>query len=355
MDAGVLTETLNRMIGVFRGGYERLEPTIDSLLGLLAAMDLVVLGMLIALQLESLRKVFRSLFMITMWAMVIGNFGRWSEMIVTGMIRAGGIASGNAVTRATMSPSGILASAIGSTQVVFENMSVLQIGMAFSYSTIMTIAILLAHIGLALAVFIAFIEYYAGLAMVGIALPFAAFGPTRDLAWKPFGFLIATAFRLMVLAMLVGTTRPLLATLRPQPGFDFQELLVCTTGCIVLAVLCWVMPSRLGQAMLGGTTAMGGAGDVVAPVVAAVTMGRYAVNAAVKGMQGTAGAAGATGAAGASGATGSAGAPGGSGSGMGPSRPAGNTPSVQNVATGASPDLTGAIPTPPKQNDKPKS
>jgi len=44
MEFNTLTTTLTNFVGVFQGGYARLQPIVNSLLGLLAGIDIVLIG-----------------------------------------------------------------------------------------------------------------------------------------------------------------------------------------------------------------------------------------------------------------------------------------------------------------------
>ena len=97
MEFNTLTTTLTNFVGVFQGGYARLQPIVNSLLGILAGIDIVLIGFWWALGGgERLVEVIKKVLFLGFWLWFTTSFQANAKAFVESLINAGLTAGGQA-------------------------------------------------------------------------------------------------------------------------------------------------------------------------------------------------------------------------------------------------------------------
>lgn len=95
MEFNNLTTTLTTFIGVFQGGYTRLQPMINGLLAVLAGIDIVLVGFWWALGGgERLTEVMKKVLFLGFWLWFTKAFQSNAKMFVDSLMNAGLTAGG---------------------------------------------------------------------------------------------------------------------------------------------------------------------------------------------------------------------------------------------------------------------
>ena len=94
-DYTTLTNTLKAFITAFSKGYENLLPHIEVLLGSLLVIELVLMGLFLALSGgANTAGLFKKLLFISFWLWIVSHFPALAQTVVDSFIKAGFIAGG---------------------------------------------------------------------------------------------------------------------------------------------------------------------------------------------------------------------------------------------------------------------
>ncbi|HXX68320.1 MAG TPA: P-type conjugative transfer protein TrbL [Polyangiaceae bacterium] len=277
MQFNTLTLTLHNFITAFSAGYGHLQGPIQTLLALLVGVEVVLLGLWTALGGgDNVAFVLRKILHIGAWVWVVQSFPTLAKAFVESLVRAGLLAGGG-VSDASLilDPSRLAGYGLDATQPLaqkledlgtFDIPDLLVFGLGY-------LAIMACFVLMAINIFLAVLEYYLFVACVGILLPFALFGPTRFLAERAIGAVVATGIKLMVLSFITSVLDPILRGMHFQgPEIALNELWAMLLTLCAMTALCWKAPA-LAASVLGGTPHLGGS-EVVAAGAAGALAGR---------------------------------------------------------------------------------
>jgi type IV secretion system protein TrbL len=273
MDFNTLTTTLTNFVTAFQGGYTRLAPAINGLLGVLAGIEIVLLGFWWALGGgERLGEVIKKLLFLGFWLWFTKSFQTNAKAFVDSLIQAGLIAGGRPGSyQLLLDPSRIAAYGLQATEALskaldnvgFDLADALIFGLSY-------LALMAAFMVMAIQAFLAVVEYYLLVAVVGILIPFGVLPQTKFLAEKAIGAIVSAGIKLMVLAFIMAVAEPVLSNVRfSGPEIKLNELWSVLLTCGAISFLAWNAPS-LAAGLLAGSPSLGAAG--VAQNLAAGTM-----------------------------------------------------------------------------------
>jgi type IV secretion system protein TrbL len=273
MEFNTLTTTLTNFVGAFQGGYSRLQPAINGLLGVLGGIEIVLIGFWWALGGgERLVEVMKKILFLGFWLWFTKSFQTNAKAFVDSLIQAGLIAGGRPGSyQLLLDPSRIAAYGLQATEALskaldnvgFDVADALIFGLSY-------LAIMAAFLVMAIQAFLAIIEYYLLVAVVGILIPFGVLPQTKFLAEKAIGAIVSAGIKLMVLAFIMAVADPVLANVRFSGSeIKLNELWSVLLTCGAIAFLAWNGPS-LAAGLLAGSPSLGVAG--VSQNLAAGTM-----------------------------------------------------------------------------------
>ena len=264
MEFNTLTTTLTNFVGVFQGGYARLQPMVNSLLGILAGIDIVLIGFWWALGGgERLTEVIKKVLFLGFWLWFTTSFQSNAKAFVESLINAGLTAGGQAGSyNLLLDPSRIAGYGLNATEQLakaLDDVSLTDLGDAFIFG-ISYLLIMVAFLVMAIQTFLAVLEYYLITAVAGVLVPWALLPQTKFLAEKAIGAVVSAGIKLMTLAFIIAVTSPVLASIHfSGPEIKLNELwsVLLTTGAI--AFLTWHAPS-LTAGLLAGSPSLSAAG-----------------------------------------------------------------------------------------------
>jgi type IV secretion system protein TrbL len=279
MKFNTLTLTLQNFITAFSGGYGRLQGAVHSLLAILVAIEVVLLGLWTALGGgDHVVGVFKKILHIGAWVWIVQSYPTLCKAFVDSLVQAGLRAGGGGDVSLLMDPSRLAGYGLDATAPLTQKLG--DLGMTdlsdlvvfgFGY-----LAILACFLIMAINVFLAVVEYYLFAALVGIFLPFGLLAPTKFLAEKAVGAVVSASVKLMVLAFVTAVIDPVLKNIHfAGPEITFNELWSVFLTVCALMFFCWKAPN-LAASLLGGSPHLG-TGDLLqaagTPIAAGMALG----------------------------------------------------------------------------------
>jgi len=255
-----LTLTLQNFIAAFSGGYGRLQGSVNSLLGILVGIEVVLLGLWSALGGgENVVGVFKKILHIGAWVWIVQSYPSLCKAFVESLVHAGLLAGGGGDVSLIMDPSRLAGYGLDATEPLTKKLG--DLGMTDLSDLIVFgfgyLAILACFLIMAINVFLAVLEYYLFAALVGIFLPFGLLSPTKFLAEKAVGAVVSASVKLMVLAFVTAVIDPVLSSIHfAGPEITFNELWSVFLTVCALMFFCWKAPG-LAAALLGGSPHLG--------------------------------------------------------------------------------------------------
>lgn len=299
VEVGTLTTVLNTFQSTFTGGYSKLYPDAMRLLSILATLEVAIAALWwMICEENTLAELLKKVMKIGFFILVVTQYHTLINCVVDGFVyagfKAGGGGTGSAATSLIKDPSAIISIGYELTKpidAVIANYHGLNLAkilmMGFA-----ELLVMLAFFGLALGIFITYLEFYL-IAVLGLILiPFGACKYTAFLAEKVFGAIISFGVRLMVLSFIVSVAKPILASLVMSANPDFREVMILFLVTATIAGLAWHASSVAGSLMSGSPSLHASA--MTSPVLAA---GANVAAVTMMGISATKAAAGAGGAA----------------------------------------------------------
>jgi type IV secretion system protein TrbL len=263
MEFNSLTTTLTHFISAFSGAHDRLLPVINGLLASLLAIEIVLIGLWWALGgNEQIVSLFKKILFIGFWIWITTSFPTLAKAFVDSLIRAGLLAGGRpGDLQLLLDPSRIAGYGLDATEPLSKALDGVGWDVAdaiiFGLSYLVIMASFLA---MAIQVFLAVLEYYLLLAVVGILMPFGILPQTKFLAEKAIGAIVSSGIKLMVLAFVMAVAEPTLAGIHfAGPEIKFNELFAVILTCGAIAFLSWNAPG-LAAGLLAGSPSLSAAG-----------------------------------------------------------------------------------------------
>jgi type IV secretion system protein TrbL len=261
MEFNTLTTTLTNFVGIFQGGYSRLQPIVNGLLAALAGIDIVLLGFWWALGGgERLTEVMKKILFLGFWLWFTTSFQSNAKAFVDSLISAGLTAGGQAGGyNLLLDPSRIASYGLTATAQLAKAMgdfSITDFGdmIIFGVSYLLIMA---AFLTMAIQAFLAVLEYYLITAVAGVLVPWALLPQTKFLAEKAIGAVVSAGIKLMVLAFIIAVTNPVLASIHfSGPEIKLNELWSVLLTTSAIAFLSWHAPS-LAAGLLAGSPSLG--------------------------------------------------------------------------------------------------
>ena len=287
MQFNTLTLTLQNFITALSGAYSRIQGSASTLLGILVGIEIVLLGLWTALGGgDNVVGVFKRILHIGAWVWIVQSYPTLSKALVESLVKAGLLAGGGSGdVSLLMDPSRLAGYGLDATEPLTHKLA--DLGMTDLSDLIVFgfgyLAILACFLIMAINVFLAVLEYYVFAALAGIFLPFGLLEPTKFLAEKAIGAVVAASVKLMVLGLVTAMINPVLSSIHfAGPGITFNELWSVFLTVCALMFLCWKAPSLAGS-LLGGSPHLGvdhALQAVTTPIAAGLAAGTVAGRAA---------------------------------------------------------------------------
>ncbi|MGO9838717.1 MAG: P-type conjugative transfer protein TrbL [Polyangiaceae bacterium] len=283
MQFNTLTLTLQNFITALSGAYSRIQGSASTLLGILVGIEVVLLGLWTALGGgDNVVGVFKKILHIGAWVWIVQSYPTLAKDLVDSLVKAGLLAGGGSGdVSLLMDPSRLAGYGLDATEPLTRKLA--DLGMTDLSDLIVFgfgyLAILACFLIMAINVFLAVLEYYVFAALAGIFLPFGLLSPTKFLAEKAIGAVVAASVKLMVLGLVTAIIDPVLSSIHfAGPEITFNELWSVFLTVCALMFLCRKAPSLAGS-LLGGSPHLGvdhALQAVTTPIAAGMAAGTVA-------------------------------------------------------------------------------
>lgn len=278
MDPTTVNSFLDRFIAVADTGFGLIQGDVGYVLNALIVISIVLAGAQWALAQEApIAPFFRKVLFVGFFAFLINNWNALATAINRSGAELGLRAGGGGLSLPDLHNPGRIAEIgselFGQTIELGEGMNIFTDFLTLTTILIAALLVLLAFFILALQIFVALIAFKIGSLVAFVALPWGVFAGTSWVAERPLGWVVGSAMRLFVLALVASVAINFVATL---PGAflldDGGVLNVLLFGLTILA-LAWFAP-QLASEVVQGQPHLSGSDAVRTTVGAsAVTIG----------------------------------------------------------------------------------
>lgn len=268
-------------MNAFGMGWGNLQGAILWLTGALLAIEIVMIGIWWALGGgERIVSVMKKLMYLLVWLWIVQSFPTLAKAFAFSLAEAGEIAGGQPGTHdMLMDPSSIINLGLNITKPladVLGEQGILDIADGVAYA-IMWLLSMLAFVIIAWQMFYCVLEFYLILALVGILLPFGFFEPTKFLAEKSIGAVIASGVKLMVLSFIVAVSMTIMAGLPiPTDIPDLETGITMVMICGAIAFLAWNAPG-VAAGLVAGSPSLSASTGVQNTMAAGIVAGGAAL------------------------------------------------------------------------------
>lgn len=272
--SGILTNIITTFHTVFANGFGLLTPKAQTLIGLLAAIEIAVAGLFWALRGQDFTAAFiKKLLHIGFFVFLVLNWSAITDAVMKSFVMAGATAAGGTTVNLG-DPSWIVDQGLMVSKPISDKLdqmstssnplSVLSnLGQLIQYGVALII-ILIAFFIIAIQCFITYVEFYLVAVLGLILVPFGVSKHTAFLAEKAMGAVIAQSVKLMVLAFILSVVHPILValTMPADPSLQLAYTLVLTA--LAIAILAVHAPAIAGGLLSGSPSLNAGSAAGVA-------------------------------------------------------------------------------------------
>ncbi len=278
MDPTTVNSFLDRFIAVADTGFGLIQGDVGYVLNALIVISIVLAGVQWALAQEApIAPFFRKVLFVGFFAFLINNWNTLASAINRSGAELGLRAGGGGLSLPDLHNPGRIAEIgselFGQTIELGEGMNIFTDFLTLTTILISALLVLLAFFILALQIFVALIAFKIGSLVAFVALPWGVFAGTSWVAERPLGWVVGSAMRLFVLALVASVAINFVATLPGAFSLDDGGVLnVLLFGLTILA-LAWFAP-QLASEVVQGQPHLSGSDAVRTSVSAsAVTIG----------------------------------------------------------------------------------
>ncbi|MFN7056471.1 type IV secretion system protein [Hyphomonas sp.] len=256
MESNVINGFLDAFLGVLDAGFGFIAGDIAYVLNALIVISVTLAGAQWALAQEpALAPFFRKVLFVGFFAFLINN---WNTL--AGAVHASGALLGLRAGGSTLSLenlhdpgriAGIGAELFGRTAALGQGMNIITDFVTLSVILIAAITVMLGFFVLALQVFTALIAFKLGTLAAFVALPWGVFSGTAWIAERPLGWVVGSAVRLFVLALIASVSMAFVERLPPALTLDAGGALNILLFGLTVMSLAWFGPQLAAEVVAG--------------------------------------------------------------------------------------------------------
>jgi type IV secretion system protein TrbL len=256
MDSTVINGFLDAFLGVLDSGFGFIAGDVAYVLNALIVISVTLAGVQWVLAQEApLGAFFRKVLFVGFFAFLINNWNALAGAINGSGAMLGLKAGGSSLTLEDLHNPGRIAGIgtelFGRTAALGEGMNILTDFVTLSIILIAAIVVMLGFFVLALQLFTALIAFKLGTLAAFVALPWGVFSGTAWIAERPLGWVVGSAVRLFVLALIASVSIAFVDGLPPALTLDAGGALnILLFGLTVLS-LAWFGPQLASEVVMG--------------------------------------------------------------------------------------------------------
>ncbi|MBI1252964.1 MAG: P-type conjugative transfer protein TrbL [Hyphomonas sp.] len=278
MDSSIINGFLDAFLGVLDSGFGFIAGDVAYVLNALIVISVTLAGVQWVLAQEApLGPFFRKVLFVGFFAFLINNWNALAGAINGSGAMLGLKAGGSSLTLEDLHNPGRIAGIgtelFGRTAALGEGMNILTDFVTLSIILIAAIVVMLGFFVLALQLFTALIAFKLGTLAAFVALPWGVFSGTAWIAERPLGWVVGSAVRLFVLALIASVSIAFVDRLPPALTLDAGGALnILLFGLTVLS-LTWFGPQLASEVVMGQPHLSGADGYRAAQGAAATAVG----------------------------------------------------------------------------------
>lgn len=262
LDTGIMTMTLERILGIFEAGAGTLVSGGTGLLSTLVAIEIVWGGIMWSFleANEALRQFLRKIVLVGVFTFIVLNWTSIANTILDGFVWAGGEVGGGSVPISLMrNPSRILDLGMLATNEIWKQIGEISLLESGTVGLMLLMGIvgfitLVLYFLIALMVYMTLLEFYIICAFGAVFIPWGVNSHTKWIAERYLGAIVAQGTKLMVLTVMVGTVFPILSSLRLPEEPAWYQALSLMFGTATIAFVVWRAPQVAGGLMAGSAS-----------------------------------------------------------------------------------------------------
>jgi type IV secretion system protein TrbL len=286
MEINVLTTTLTTFVNAIHSGQKTMHSAGNGVLCGLAAIEIVLAGIWIAMDGTNVSGPFKKLLQLSFWIYFSNNFISLCDTFRDSLVQLGLSAGGQGGNyKILFDPSSIGGLAMDVTSPIVQSMH--EAGITHLGDTcIMAIcfaALILCFFLIACQICLAVIEYYLVVTLASVLIPFGISGHTKFIAEKAIGAAIAVSVKLMVLSFIMGLAQPVIAQMHftGSGEITLNQMISMLLVSGLLAYIVWRAPAMAAD-LLAASPSLN-AGAVGQSMVSGISAGVGAFTGAVTG------------------------------------------------------------------------
>jgi type IV secretion system protein TrbL len=256
MDSSIINGFLDAFLSVLDSGFGFIAGDVAYVLNALIVISVTLAGVQWVLAQEApAGPFFRKVLFVGFFAFLINNWNALAGAINSSGAMLGLKAGGSSLTLEDLHNPGRIAGIgtelFGRTAALGEGMNILTDFVTLSIVLIAAIVVMLGFFVLALQLFTALIAFKLGTLAAFVALPWGVFSGTAWIAERPLGWVVGSAVRLFVLALITSVSIAFVDRLPPDLTLDAGGALnILLFGLTVLS-LAWFGPQLASEVVMG--------------------------------------------------------------------------------------------------------
>jgi type IV secretion system protein TrbL len=275
MPTDFITRFLDQFIRIIDTGFGLIEGDVGFVLNALIVISVTLAGVQWALSAEApMAPFFRKVLFVGLFAFLIHNWsalaGALNQSGALLGLRAGGGGLALAELHNPARVAGVGVELFGRTAALAKGLNILTDFLPLSTILLAAVLVMLGFFILALQLFSALLAFKLGSLVAFVALPWGVFSGTAWVAERPLGWVVGSAVRLFVLALIASVSISFVAGLPAAFTLDAGGVLNVLLFGLTMLALSWFGP-QLASEVVAGQPQLSGADGVRAAQGAAVT------------------------------------------------------------------------------------
>jgi type IV secretion system protein TrbL len=256
MDPASINTFLDQFLGIIDSGFGLIQGDVSFVLNALIVISITLAGAQWALAQEApMAPFFRKVLFVGLFAFLINNWNALATAINQSGAMLGLRAGGGSLTLPDLhNPgriTGIGVELFGRTAALSEGMNVITDFLPVVTILIAAMLVMVGFFVLALQLFVALIAFKLGSLAAFVALPWGVFSGTAWVAERPLGWVVGSAIRLFVLALISSVTITFVASLPTTFTLDAGGVLNVLLFGLTILTLSWFGPQLASEVVSG--------------------------------------------------------------------------------------------------------
>lgn len=281
MDPAAINTFLDQFIGIIDSGFGLIQGDVSFVLNALIVISITLAGAQWALAQEApMAPFFRKVLFVGLFAFLINNWNALATAINQSGAMLGLRAGGGSLSLPDLHNPGRVAGIgvelFGKTAELGEGLNIITDFVPLVTIFIAAFLVMLGFFVLALQLFVAVIAFKLGSLAAFVALPWGVFSGTAWVAERPLGWVVGSAIRLFVLALIASVSLAFVTSLPATFSLDAGGALNVLLFGVTMLALSWFGP-QLASEVVSGQPHLSGSDAVRAMQGAAATAAGAAV------------------------------------------------------------------------------